>query len=607
MKTILLRYAALCLLLICCFTLPSQAGEEVPPAGLKSEMAGDWEGALQVYRETLKDNPQRVDLWVRMADIQAHLGRPHEAVMSLLAAVEQQPDDAQLYRRLSEAQASNKQPAAALEACREASARAPADQGILRACAQLATWSGDYAQSEAYWNKILAADAENADARLGLARLYSWSGRYGKGLREYRAYLGKKPDDKAVHLEYAQAQTWKGDYQGAQRTLDQYRKRFGTDSAWQAKQARLLALSGRPEAAEKLNAPLLAKAPDDYELRFTRTMILRDHREPRAAKASLADLERLQPNSRDTIDMKRFVLTPQRSYVEGRFSYSEDTDDIRILRGELIGSLQLAPAFSLLAGGDWTNLKAKVGSGLDTADGQSNVDVTDVWLGARWRAHPLLGLDGRVGAGKVEDGRDYWLYRVGLDLDPHDRFSARLQYSRDLYAVSPRSASLGIVASGPAMTFNWRPTLLTTVVGEVRYAELSDDNSRWEGVLAPRYGVLRSSHFNLDLGLLGWWISFDSNFDHGYYDPELYERYAVQGLGYWKISDDDGVSIIVSLGEQRDNLDHKFDFGTDVLVEGVFGLYRDWMFKVGGGYTDRSRESGAYGAGLGYLSVMRRF
>ena len=45
------------------------------------------------------------------------------------------------------------------------------------------------------------------------------------------------------------------------------------------------------------------------------------------------------------------------------------------LRGELTGSWQLNPEFSLLAGADWSNFKAKVGSGLDTIDGQSSVDT----------------------------------------------------------------------------------------------------------------------------------------------------------------------------------------------------------------------------------------
>jgi len=594
-------------LLLLFLAVPLFAAPVPPEAGLKAEMAGDWEQALTVYQQELEAAPERIDLWVRVANIQSHLKRPHDAVMSLLTAIELQPHDAQLYKRLSEAHASNNQAEAALLACREALFRSLDDLDVRRACAQLAVWTGDYDQAEWHYTQSLAADPEKAEALLGVARINTWSGKYGKGLKAYRAYLDKQPGDKDVWLELAQALIWKGDYAGAQKTLDHYLVVFGNDDNLQARQARLLVRAGRPDAANALNEPLLAASPNDYYLRLTRTLILRDNHEPRAARDSLSDLERLQPHSRDTQDMKRFVLTPQRSNLEARFYFSEDSDNIRILRSELLATAQLAPEFSLRAGGSWERLKADLGSGLDTIDGSGAIEDSAGWLGFGYRVAPMLGIDGLVGGGSVQGGDSYSLFQVGVDLDPHDRFSAHLQYDRKLYNVSPRSVSLGILSNGGSAFFVWRPTLRTSVIAQGSYADLSDDNTRWEAIFSPRYAVMRTAHFNLDLGLLGWWLGFDQDLDNGYYDPELYERYAAIGIGTWKISDDDSVSLVVSLGEQRDTFGDSFDFGADANLEGVFGLYRDWMVKAAVGYTDRSRSSGAYDAWLGFLSLMRRF
>jgi len=605
MKTTLFRCAVAGLLLICFAGLAAAA--EVPEAGLKAEMAGEWEEALRIYQAELDKAPDRADLWVRMADIQAHLKRPRDAILSLIRANDQQPHNARLLKRLSEAQASDKQPEAALRTCQEALDQAPDDLGIRRDCARLATWTGDYQLAKVQYATILEHDPENAAALLGTARVNIWSGCYRQGLAAYRDYLDKYPDDRPAWLEFAQAQIWTGDYAAAQKTLDRYQARFGQDDIFRARQARLLVRAGRPEAAERINAPLLAADPDNYYLHLTHTLILRDHRQPTAARDSLAELRRLQPDSRDTRDMTRFVLTPQRSNIEGRFYYSHDSDHIQVLRSELIGTAFLHPQFSLLAGGSWEQLRAKTGSGFETTAGKGTIADTTGWGGFRYRIQPLIGIDGRVGAGSVQNGRDFWLFQGGVDLDPHDRFSARLQYDRKLYSVSPRSVSLGILSNGATLDLNWRPTFRTTVIGQGGYADLSDGNRRWEAIFSPRYAVMRTTKFNLDLGLLGWWIGYAKDLNNGYYDPSLYQRYAGLALGTWKISDDDLVAFNLSLGEQRDTFDNKFTFGTDVYVEGTFGLYRDWMLKVGSGYTDRSRSSGAYDAWSGTISLMRRF
>jgi hypothetical protein len=126
--------------------------------------------------------------------------------------------------------------------------------------------------------------------------------------------------------------------------------------------------------------------------------------------------------------------------------------------------------------------------------------------------------------------------------------------------------------------------------------------------LAPRRALLRTQRLNLDLGVSGRWFGFDQDPGNGYYAPSRYERYAVTAFTYWKISDDDGVSVTFSYGPYKDNTMSGFRSGGDIVAEGFFGLYRDWFVDVkadlsryGGGAT------GGYSSRLFNISITRRF
>ena len=59
----------------------------------------------------------------------------------------------------------------------------------------------------------------------------------------------------------------------------------------------------------------------------------------------------------------------------------------------------------------------------------------------------------------------------------------------------------------------------------------------------------------------GTWFGFDEELDNGYYDPDLYQSYMATGLAYWKISDDDGITVATDLGAVKDDDMDDFDFG----------------------------------------------
>ena len=52
---------------------PEPAWSSPEEAGLAAEMAGDWQGALAIYLPLLAEQPERADLWIRVAEIEAAL------------------------------------------------------------------------------------------------------------------------------------------------------------------------------------------------------------------------------------------------------------------------------------------------------------------------------------------------------------------------------------------------------------------------------------------------------------------------------------------------------------------------------------------------------
>lgn len=212
-------------------------------------------------------------------------------------------------------------------------------------------------------------------------------------------------------------------------------------------------------------------------------------------------------------------------------------------------------------------------------------------------------MDGTVGGGSAE-GDTRFIYEAGADVEPVDELKMRVSRRRDLHFVSPRAASLGIERRANALDVTWTPDLRHALVGRLAYDSFSDGNDRREAILAPRRAVLRTPSFNLDLGVSGRWFGFDRDPGNGYYAPSHYARYALTAFGYWKISDDDGLSVAVSAGPYKDDTTGGFRTGGDLVAEGFFGIYRDWYLNaraawseygggdLGGGYRARRFEIG---------------
>ncbi|WP_296891657.1 tetratricopeptide repeat protein [Thiobacillus sp.] len=547
------------------------------------------------------------DYWLRMADLYALGTHPAAASAALKEASRLDPQDHALLYRLAQSYSTDKEAGDAADAIEHAVALDPTNLEYLRSRADIAAWRSDYATALDSYRRILGIAPDDPGARLGIARVYYWRSQLADSARAYRDYLARQPGVAAASMEYIVVVTELGDYARAMELLEAYKTRFGDNLAYRKQKARVLAWAERPTPALGLIATLEPELRDDYELGYTRTIALHYAHRPREALASLADVARLRLDSKETADLTRFIYTPQRSNATLNLGYESASDNITLRHAGLAGEYVINPETRLFGGADRQSIDTKAGSPYARPDGGTTVGYNRAWLGVQHRISPRLSLDAQIGGGTAT-GDSRFLYELGADLQPRDELALRLSRRQDLFAVSPRAAALGIERRANTLDATWTPDLRYTVASRLAYDTFSDGNDRWEAELAPRRAILRTQRLNLDLGVSGRWFGFDQDPGNGYYAPSLYQRYALTAFTYWKISDDDGVSVAFSYGPYKDNTQSGFRSGGDIVAEGFFGLYRDWFLDVKTGFS-------SYGGGptAGYrsrtfeLGLTRRF
>ncbi len=574
----------------------------------QSQAEGRWSDVARLYQEQLGREPGRGDLWVKLADIEVARGNTNAVMPALEMAVKALPGDAGLHARLSQQYAMANQPAKALQEIDRAVQGAPDNTDYLKARAQIANWLGKYKIAGDSYERLLKLSAQGPDYGLLLARSRTWQGDLDGAARAYKRYVESHDGEADVLLEYARVQGWRGDYSRALHLLDQYEKRFPGLPKPDGDRSRFLAWANKPHAATGINDELLVRKPDDYELNVTRTVALNIGNQKKEAVDSLGKLETLRPQSEEVVAIKRYVDTPLRPEVSLFGRFYNDEDNLSMWQESARAGYSVNPGTRLGALAEFWQLKADRGSGLENRDGTRTADYQKAMLQFQQTLLPSLWINAAAGAAEVDGTGSLFVYDVLAGARPWDSLLVSLEQSRDSVLISPRSASLGIRRDTTQVQAEWTPGFDYTVAAQGRFDRFSDGNDRWEGVLSPRRSVIRSNAMNLDLGVRALLFGFSEDLNSGYYDPGLYQQYALTAFSYWKLTPECGLSLIGAAGYYKDDTMNNFDFGWSGDTELTLGAHRDWMTKIGGHYMQNFRPSGgAYHAVAVDISLTRRF
>jgi len=573
-------------------------------SGMAAESEGRWEDALRDYRIVLERDPRRADVWVRVADVAARMGRAEDAAAALSRAVDAKPDDAGLHFRLSQAHAVANAPGAARQAVERALALRPEDPEYRRAAAVLATWTGDYAAAIRRYRELHEQQPHDTSIDLSLARLNAWSGDTNGAVDGYRRYLTSHPDAPDAWLELATAESWRGRAAAALAALRAYRERFGESAPYTLVLARVLAGAGRPSQAASVLEPLWRQDPGNYDVNQARTIAFALQRRAHDAHDALDSIRRIDPTRHETRTAERVVRAVLGSTVEPGFGFYGDSDHLQVIRIAPAAALNLRTGTQVSAGYARHLLRAAPDSGLDRRGGGTAVYE----LGWGGLAHAFGGVtfSARIGATAADEWRRTTRL-LGVQWRASDAFTIGVERSDGFVAISPRTIELGLTERRHRVDLVWSPTLQTAVAAEAAYQAFSDGNVRREIRIAPRHAIVRSSSMNLDLGVSGYRLEARHDLSHGYYDPVRYEAYQAVAYPYFKGGENVGLGVTLTAGPQREYR-RPFRFGGSVTAEATLGIYQAWLLRVTGSSTHNLRqESGAFQGYAGSIVLTRRF
>jgi tetratricopeptide (TPR) repeat protein len=584
----------------------ANAQTQAPPAAVAAEASGRWDEAVAGYEAALAENPRQAELWIRIANIEAARQDVPASIAALQRAAKVLPADPTIFSKLSQAHAIAGQPAEALAAIEVAVSRVPESEEYLRARATLATWASDYSRARDSYRRIAKLNRNDIDLLADYARVSAWDGATDEAASLYRRYLKSRPEAAEVWLELARTESWRGNYAGATGVLEEHRRRFGPSAQNAQQLGAVMASGGRPRGAEVVISPLLKQTPEDYQLNLTRTIALAMQQRAGEASASLDNVRRLQPDTRDTRNAERMLRSILSSTADSRFGFYSDSDRLRVRRFEPRAAIAIRTGTRISAGYEQTRLEARSGSGLDQLNGSVSAEYRHGWASASQKIGPLT-VGGQLGYAKAE-GRELNTYSLRTELYPRDGVRIAAERSSGFFVISPRTVGLALTETAHRVEFDLMPTLRDRIAVEAAYRDLSDGNRRWELTISPRRSIARTSRVNLDLGASAYLLGTAYDLDNGYYDPRRYENYAVVVYPYFKIHEEIGLGLTLAAGAQRDHIAPDFHFGGTVSSEATFGIYRAWVLRVAGSATlNRRLDSGAYRGIGGTVALVRRF
>jgi hypothetical protein len=297
-----------------------------------------------------------------------------------------------------------------------------------------------------------------------------------------------------------------------------------------------------------------------------------------------------------------------RSYLRFDIGARWGSDNVSGQAADLTYYHRLNDVWWVFGGGNGDLAQALRSSPFAPISGGNEMGRGGGYVGAQAR----LGL-GTLGSARVgataTNGTLEPTWAVGLDSRLSDELRVQLSNTRDLQTLTPRSLSLGITRIDTAAQLTYTPDLEWTVAATVQEGEFSDNNHLWRAFVSPRRAVLRSQFLNVDLGVSSNLYGYSRNvlLQDGYYSPSLYQHYFVSGYFYYKMSDEDGISLIASYGVNKDETMPTFKFTQDYAAEATFGLLSDWMVKIRGTYTNHGSLGPNFSAESVGLTVVRRF
>ena len=579
-------------------------------AALKAEMEKRWNDAERLYEELLAKAPDRVDLLLRLADVYAADKKPLDAAQADSRAADQRRTDVRLQIRTSEAFAAANRPNEALEYTDRALAIQPDNLGLHERRARLATWAGAYGEAEESLRILLAAHPGEIVLKRDLGRVLGWEGWSDDAADLLSIYLSVKPNDKEALLEFARVQTARGDTAAALDLYNRYLAAGGDELTYRRGVAMTLASGGRSYEALALANAGLATNPDDFSFRFARATALNNGYMTGLAHAEAEQLSQARPSAKEVNDLLRTIDIPRLPYLQSDINLRQESDHILAAATEISFHQPINDTWWLFAGGRSDFLTAPRSSGFSPIEGGDFIARGASWVGVQMQYDFGALASAQVGETGTGLGGPKTIWKVGLDDQLSDTLRLQALNSRDYETVSPRSLSLGITRIDTQAQATVTPDPVWTIAMLGQETEFSDGNRALHGILGPRREIFRTQYLDVDLGVSGEveGYRFTTTEQDGYYSPLFFQQYLTDLYFYYKMNNDDGAGLVISLGALKDNTMPTFKLANDYTLEVTLGRLKKWTWKFHAAYTNNGSSLGPGFSAVNFgATLIRRF
>ena len=277
-----------------------EPGDIKARVGLSQSLRGlkNYGEALVEAEKSLALDPNNLSARVIHAQLLDDNNRPDEAAKELDALITSLPEKPlpETYASLGQAFASLRNYDAALQILQRGHQDYPSDAFIERNMAETLTYAKRWDEANAAWDRLIAADAQDANAVLGKARVYNYSSREDQAEALYRRVLEIESENYQARVELADIAGRRGNWPEAITLYQAALEKNSSDLPTRVELARVLRYSGRyAEAEQELNKVLQSDAK--FAPALTERGVLRgQNKQYDLAIADLQEALRLTPN-----------------------------------------------------------------------------------------------------------------------------------------------------------------------------------------------------------------------------------------------------------------------------------------------------------------------
>lgn len=581
-KAILLTAAILCGATLATPPALAQTDQQLLDQAIQAEGARNWAAAENFYRQLLQRNPNRADLWERLGDVYGVQNRGVDAANAFARAADIAGGNVRIQLKTAQAYSAVEQPDNALPYLARAAAIDPGNADTWYNKSVTESWLGRYAEAEESLRRAFAAGLPRNGANLSrLATLQQWQGNNEAAEQTILEMQRVAPNDPESILGAARLYGWGGAYHRALNLLEDYKAAGGDELVYAQEKAILLAWADQPDASLKVSDTALQAHPGDRNLQISQVIAFNRARDYDTAFDILENLEaEAPPGDPELAELRRRFEAPLRSNLSVGAGFSTDRDNIDIVGGEVVYSQALDRGSFFRFGYSGLRAKADPFSGLDRIDNNDAILKNTVWGEFETLLSPDVLAAVKVGGSFTNFGPDAVKIGARLSMRASDQLWVNVGYDRDLFVISPRALSLGIIRNEEYLEFVWVPDPRYYVQARFSLAQHNDTNRQKRGDLTIIRKVSRSPNLKVDAGFNAVWYGYRFQFNNGYYAPNFYQRYLFPLYFTVKISDDDNVVLTLAPGIQKDDTFSNFQFAGVGTIETTHGLFRDWMLKT---------------------------